>query len=118
MDLLQVNELKNSYYEYIAKIPQGLQTIVNFLANNELESAFNSIADLAEGLEFLLKIEQALKEQNIYINSRIMEVISIYSEINDSLVNEDYVLLKDLVEYELIPVFISTSEWVFQEEVN
>lgn len=118
MDVAQINELKESYYEYIAKVPQGLQTIVNLLVNNEMEQAFISIANLAEGLEFLLKVEQALKEQNLQINSRIEEVVEIYNDLNNSLVNEDYILLKDLVEYELIPVFSSASEWTFQEEVK
>lgn len=118
MDKTQVNELKNSYYEYISKIPQGLHMIVNLLANNEFEQAFNSVANLAEGLEFLLKVEQALEEKNLYINSRIKEVVEIYKEMNNSLVNEDYILLRDLVEYELIPVFSSSSEWIFEEEVE
>lgn len=118
MDATQINELKESYYEYITKVPQGLQLIINLLAKNELATALNSIADLAEGLEFLLKIEQALKNHNFQINSRIEEVLEIYNEINNSLVNEDYILLKDLVEYELIPVFSSASEWIFQAEVK
>ncbi|WP_342473030.1 hypothetical protein MHH70_08230 [Metasolibacillus sp. FSL H7-0170] len=118
MEQVQINELKNSYYEYIAKIPQGLQTIINLLVNNELEKVFNSIADLAEGIEFLLKVEQAFKEQGIFTNSRIAEAITIFKNLNDSLANEDFILLKDLVEYELIPIFSSASEWVFQEEVK
>ena len=85
MDVTEINELKESYYEYITKIPQGLQTIVNLLANNETGQAFNSIADLAEGLEFLLKVEQALKEQSFQINSRIEEVLEIYNEIKSKI---------------------------------
>lgn len=118
MEQLQIEELKSSYYEYIEKVPQGLQQIVNLLASNELEKAFMSIADLAEGLDYLLKVEQALGQKNFTINSRITEVISIYNEINECLENEDYVLLKDLVEYELVPVFISATEWTFKEEVK
>jgi len=118
MDAIQVNELKTSYYEYIANVPQGLKIIINFLAENEMEKAFNSIADLAEGLSFLLKVEDAFKEQNILINSRITEAVTIFNEVNESLVNEDYIMLKDLIEYELLPIFSSASEWTFQEEVK
>lgn len=118
MENVPTSEWKESYYEYIANIPQGLNIIVELLEKQQLQQAFNSIADLAEGLEFLIKVEQALKEQKYSINSRIVEVIEIYNEINTSLVNKDYILLKDLIEYELIPVFSSASEWVFQKEVE
>lgn len=113
-----MNELKDSYYEYIVKIPQGLQTTLNLLTNNELEKAFNGIVNLAEGLEFLLKIEQVLAESGLKSNSRIEEAMSVFTEINSSLENQDYILLKDLIEYELIPLFGSASEWGFQEEVK
>lgn len=118
MDQNQLLELKESYYEYIAKVPQGLQLIVDFLNNNELENALNGIADLAEGLEFLLKIEQAFVSEGLKINSRIHEAMTIFNEMSDSLENEDYILLKDLVEYELMPIFSSASEWIFQKEVE
>ncbi|MER2190101.1 MAG: hypothetical protein ABS951_04000 [Solibacillus sp.] len=118
MDQLQVNELKESYYEYIAKIPQGLQTIVGFLVNDKLEKAFNGIINLAEGLEFLLKVEQVLAESGFCSNSRIEEAMEIFKEINSSFENQDYILLKDLIEYELIPLFGSASEWGFRDEVK
>ncbi len=118
MDSVQLNELKDSYYDYIVKVPQGLQMIVNFLSKNELEKAYNGIADLAEGLEFLLKIELVLKEKQFTVNSRIEEAITIFAEMNESLVNGDHIFLKDLIEYELSPIFISASEWVFQDEVK
>lgn len=118
MDQIQLTELKDSYYEYINQVPQGLNVIVTLLEDNKLDAAFNSIANLAEGLEFLLKIEEALKQQNLYINSRIDEVMSTFHEINETLQNEDIVLLKDLIEYELVPAFSSASEWIFVEEVK
>lgn len=106
-------ELKESYYEYIATVPTGLQNIVSFLSHNEFDKAFSGIANLAEGLQFLLTIEDAFVQEGMTINSRLNESITILGEINDSLVNEDYLLLKDLIEYELIPLFSAASEWIF-----
>lgn len=114
MEQNQLLELKNSYYEYIANVPTGLQNLMTFLAGNELEKAFNGIADLAEGLEFLLKVEEALVNNGLFINSRLNESIAVFNEVNESLVNEDFLLLKDLIEYELMPIFSSASEWTFE----
>lgn len=116
MEEAQLTELKNSYYEYIAKIPQGLQTIVSLLSNNEMEKAFSGIINLAEGVESLLKIEHALAENKVSSNSRVQEAMTVFEEINGSLGNQDYILLKDLIEYELIPLFSSASEWAFRDE--
>lgn len=113
MDQNQLLELKESYYEYIATVSQGLQNIVSFLSHNELEKTFAGIANLAEGLEFLLKVEDVFGQEGMTINSRLNESITIFGEINNSLVNEDYLLLKDLIEYELIPLFSTASEWIF-----
>lgn len=113
MEELQVSELKISYYEYIVKIPQGIQTIIVHLTNNELENAFISLANLADGLDFLLKVESYLFAHNFIINSRINDALGIYNEINSSLENCDYILLKDLLKYELYPVFESCAEWQF-----
>lgn len=116
MDQVQVDELKESYYEYINKIPQGLQTVVNFFANNEVEKALEGVANLAEGLVFLVKVEEALKDEGLVINSRLNEGLIAFEEINTSLINGDYLLLKELLEYELIPLFSSASEWFFIQE--
>ena len=113
MDEFQLNELKNSYYDYISQIPNGLQNIIAFISNNKVEQALNGIANLAEGLEFLLTVEQAFKQENLTINSNINQAMEFIREINASLVNQDYILLKDIIEYELIPIFSSSSEWVF-----
>lgn len=113
MDEFQLNEIKNSYYEYLAQIPNGLNNIIAFLSNDKLESALNGISNLAEGLQFLLTVEQAMKQKNIIINSNVNQAMEFIQEINTSLKNQDYILLKDIIEYELIPIFSSSSEWVF-----
>lgn len=118
MDPVQIDELKSSYYEYIANVPQGLQIIANLLTNNEIAKAIENIVNLAEGLEFLLQIEQVLLKEGLVINSQINEANFIFNEMNESLINNDYILLKDLIEYELITLFSSASEWTFSNKEN
>ena len=116
MEELNFNELKVSYYEYITKIPNGLKLIVEFLENNKLEDAFTGLANFAEGLEYLLKVEQVLFNEGYSINSRLNEANEIFEEINETLVNSDHILLKDLIEYELIHLLSSVSEWTFEKK--
>lgn len=116
MEVLNLNDLKVSYYEYIMKIPNGLKLIVEFLENNNLEDAFTGLANFAEGLEYLIKVEQALFNEGYTINSRLNEANEIFEVINESLVNSDQILLKDLIEYELIPLLSSASEWTFEKK--
>lgn len=112
----EIEEVKTSYYEYISKISEGCQIISNELRNNELESSFHSIANFAEGLQWLLQVEEALMNQGYEIKSRIAEAAEFMNEINDAIEQQDFTSVADLFEYEIKPIFSSASEWIFTEK--
>lgn len=114
MEAINVEGLKDAYYEYLMKIPNGLEVIVDLLNQQEMEQAFHSIANLAEGIESLIMIEQALLEKGTTINSRITEAMGIYNDINASLIEKNYGLLKEIIEVKLSPLFSSAIEWTFK----
>lgn len=113
---MNFEELKESYYEYIQAIAPGINSIINSLRSNELEKAFTSIFHFSEGIEALVKIEQVLLAEGNTINSRINEAVVVFSEVNEAMENGDITLIADIFEYELQPLFVSCSEWIFQEK--
>ena len=115
MDDMLVTDIKNTYYEYVNKVSDGCMMIAQNLRLQQYEQAFNDIVNLAEGLQWLISVEEVLKQNNFQINSRISEANEFMNEVNDALEQQDYVLLADLFEYELNPLFNSSSEWVFME---
>lgn len=115
MDELLVEDIKNAYYEYVSKIPTGCLIISKSLRIEQYEQAFSDINDLAEGLQWLIQIEGLMQQSQHTINSRIFEANELMNEINTSLELKDYVLLADLFEYEIKPLFESATEWVFIE---
>lgn len=113
MEQQQMEELKASYYEYIANVPTGLRFIYTSLQEGRLKEAFDSLANLAEGLESLLLIEQALQTEGVTSNSRLGEAVHIYEKMNVALSTKDYEQLLQIMEQQLIGVFASASEWQF-----
>lgn len=112
---VEMEEIKNTYYEYVSNVSEGCQQISKGLRNNEMEAAFQSIANFAEGLEWLLKVEEVLANEGFQINSRISEVTEFMTDINAAIEEQDFTLIADLFEYEIKPVFTSASEWVFRQ---
>lgn len=111
-----IQELKNSYYDYVIKIANGCQYIANQLRLGKATGALEGIVDLSEGLEALLKIEGFLTEQHWTVKSRLEEANAYLVEINSALIDGDYVTVADIFEYEIQPIFDSASEWVFTFE--
>lgn len=112
---METKEMKNTYYEYISKVGEGCQTISNNLRTGKLADAFQSIANFAEGLEWLLKVEEILANEGFHINSRILEATEFMTEINSAIEEQDFTLIADLFEYEIKPIFDSASEWIFRQ---
>lgn len=108
-------ETKQSYYEYIRKINTGCIYIANELRIGNINEALSTVVNLAEGLQWLLSVEELMKKNEYIIKSRISEVNEYLNEINEALGNNDYVQVADLFEYEIQPIFSSASEWIFEK---
>lgn len=111
-------ETQQSYYEYVEKIQSASQMIANLLKSNELEQAFQLIADLSEGLNWIVTVEQHMQENNYIINSRTPEVIEQLHDLNELLERKDFDTLSQLFEHKLAPLFASSSEWIFKQVLS
>ncbi|TKI53498.1 hypothetical protein FC756_23500 [Lysinibacillus mangiferihumi] len=113
---MNIKELKDLYYEYTQRIAPGINSIVLKLRSNDLEAAFADIFNFSEGIEALIKIEQALMSESYKINSRITEATEIFLQVNEAIEQEDITLVADIFEYEILPLFVSCSEWTFEKK--
>ncbi|MFC5540563.1 hypothetical protein ACFPOH_02045 [Ureibacillus suwonensis] len=110
-----LEELKQSYYEYVQKIAPGCIIIANEFRTGNIAEALQSIGNFAEGLDWLLTVETKMLEHNLKIKSRIFEAKNFLKEINKALEQKDYITVADLFEYEIEPLFSSSVEWTFEK---
>lgn len=97
----ELEEIKEQYYSYIEKIPQGADYIVNNLREDNLEKALLTINDFAEGIMWIITMADILSIDIVDIN-KIKEYLL---EINEGLELQDFILVADLFEYEIKPYF-------------
>lgn len=102
---IQLNDIVESYNQYISKIPTGCTRIVELFHQDQSVEALNHIADLSEGIGWLVSAKNYLLTNDINIDWDEKELIDYLEEINKGLELQDYVLVADLIEYEIIPFF-------------
>lgn len=111
-------ETQQSYYEYVIKIQDVCQTISHLLKTNNADLAFQLIADLSEGINWIIDVEQHMLANCYIINSRTQEVIEQLHYVNELLEQKDVGKLALLFENKLVPLFASSSEWEFKKLQN
>lgn len=111
-------ETQQSYYEYVVKIKGGCQQIADHLRAGKQAEAFGLIANLSEGIAWLVTVEQHMSENFLRVNSRMNEVVDMLNEVNQAIEIGDIVTVADLFEYEIGPMFESASEWTFEKIQN
>ncbi|MBB5149726.1 hypothetical protein [Ureibacillus thermosphaericus] len=107
--MCDVLEVVESYNEYLKKIPNGTLYIAECLREEKLEEAFKTIKDFSEGVMWLIKVSELLRERNVEVTLNVEQINSFLIEINDAIENQDYLLVADLFEYEVAPFFKEVS---------
>ncbi len=103
-------EIINSAVEYINKVVLGIGGIIEDFQSGREDKATNTMAHLMEGLQWLLEAVEGTKDVQGDMPIDISDVNPIFSQLIESLENTDYVLLSDLLEYELTPVMKDWEE--------
>lgn len=107
-------ETQQSYYDYVVKLQDGCQQIANSLRAGEQSQAYQMIANLSEGIEWMITVEKYMFDNFFCINSRLKEVIDKLSDLNVALEANDFMEAANLFEKEIGPLFVSASEWTFE----
>lgn len=98
-------EIVEEYLNYLNKIPNGLQNISDNLRANNKELALSEILNFIEGISWLTQVEPVVSEQGINHDLNKKKLDSFLNLINEGLEKQDFVLVADILEYEMIPYF-------------
>lgn len=107
-----MNETLGSAHEYINNAIKGIESIVFNLQSGREDIALPNCTQLFEGINWLVECMDLTKpvqeKKNMIID--VSSINNINQEIIVALENNDYVLLGDLLEYELKPVLEQWKE--------
>jgi len=101
-----IEETKTSVMTYLPKLKEGINQVASLFQLGKETEAFPLMIDLVEGLDWLL---QAIGAINIFNPGYLPEdeIIS-FNKKSEELIqawkNDDFVLLSDLFEYEILPL--------------
>ena len=100
-------EILKTMEEYIVNLKQGLQEVSNLFQSGENYQGAQSIFNVIDGIQWLtdaLTLTLDILKEKIDIS----ELNGKLSEIVEAFENEDYVLVGDLFQYEVLPIL---EEW-------
>lgn len=95
------------YQQYITRLPEGLKHLIQDFRDNSLDEAFQSLKDLSDGLTWLVSASDFLRISEMNADFDIEKVTDALNDVNEALMNKDYLLVADILEYELYEYFNS-----------
>lgn len=98
-------ELIEDYNEYVKKIHTGCEKIVMNFSEEKIHEALRMVLDFSEGMLWLETVSSYLKNQDITASLDIEKIKEYLLEINEGLENQDFLLVSDIFEYEIMPFF-------------
>lgn len=98
-------EAMETAVEYLENINQSLPSIINEYRNQNICDVSEKMIELSDGLRWLYDVAKLTKD---YHSINEDEMLGCYAEIVDAMEMKDYLLLSDLLEYELLPL---TENW-------
>lgn len=99
---------------YIHEVLIGIDAVVELFQRGREDQANNIYNDLIEGLQWLMDALALTQDvQTVYhIKIDIYDINTIFQQINEAFCNRDYVLIGDLLEYEVAPILISWHQLI------
>lgn len=101
--LKQQFETLQTANEYIIKLESGIIESIRVLRSNEEGQAVETIPYIIDGVEWLndaMKLTVGIHNQEVNYDEIREKLVEIVDAVN----NEDYTLVGDLLEYEILPV--------------
>ena len=88
---------------YLYNLKDGIKNISDLIQEGKEQEAFNLIAQVADGLQW---VDEAINATKQYHDNKLSleEMNSFLQEISEALENEDYILASDLFIYEIMPI--------------
>lgn len=98
-------EILIEYQNYINNLPTGLEKMLNNIDESKKDVVRSQIILFVEGMQWMLSASKYLESQEIHTNQNL-EVLNEHLEtLLEGMEKQDYILMSDIIEYELIPYF-------------
>lgn len=103
--LRQQFETLQTANEYIVKLETGIVESVRLLKSGEEGQAIKMIHNIIDGIEWIsdvMRLTIGVHNQQINldeVNGQLLEIVEGFN-------NEDYILVGDLFEYEILPIIV------------
>lgn len=103
--ILEVNEVLESYENYLTNISSGILKLAEYFRDDQLEKGLKGILDFSEGLTWLTLSNEFLVDNNKVKKEDFSSIVEYLEEINTGLELQDYILVADILEYEIATYF-------------
>lgn len=103
-----VKETLESLTDYLPRLIIGCQKIAEQFHSADEATAMQSLPNALEGLEWVIQVVSELQKFGVLAEFDLARITSHFPELESALVNRDYILIGDLLEYEIVPVL---EEW-------
>ena len=97
----QVKELIITVKDYLQRLQVGISDTVDFLRYGKEGKAVDQMSLIIDGMKWLCEALEVTKD---YHSINIVKINPALGEMNTALENLDYILLGDILEYELLPI--------------
>ena len=98
---------------YMERLIHGINSLSERFINGE-KDVMKDLLDVVEGIQYISKVLILIE-----IKENIIESLNSYlNEIINAIENEDYMLIGDLMKYELIPVLLEVKSRIGLEVNN
>lgn len=100
---MEHKELLITVDDYLNNLKEGIINISDLIQEGKEYQGINIIPQVAEGLQW---VDEALNATNNYHEGELSleNMNNFIEEISEALENEDYILIGDLFNYEIIPI--------------
>lgn len=99
------NEILEDYYKYNENVIKELKIITTDLKNDDTSAIAEKFSFFAEGLQWLEAVALYLKNQGMQVSYSLNDLESYLTSLVSAMEKQDYIMLSDIIEYELIPYF-------------
>lgn len=94
---------------YIVKIVTGIKDAINLFEEEKIKEAIEICSYIEEGAQWLSEVARLTKD----IQPEVLdenELDSKIDELGEAYQNEDYILMSDLLQYEILPIIVKWNE--------
>lgn len=112
-----VKETIDSLKEYLPRLMAASNELAEFFQSGKQLSAINQLPNFLEGLQWVMSAFAGIQKNGYFIEVNAVELNKYLIEMEEALTFQDYVLISDLLEYEITPKLEEWHEHVINIEV-